>query len=156
MACDPAASSRIAAFAAVAGAIYLNQTTQQPFPCALPSTRKDVPIMELHGKKDHQIEYEGGPNVNRDGATTVNVTDWVHLWVERDGLNVDQDEPGVLCEGANEVKTWKWGETVEHYLYADMGHVWPSEFGNNDTQKRTCKEADATRVLLDWFGKWSL
>lgn len=49
----------------------------------------------------------------------------------------------------------KWGNTLQHYTYANMGHTWMSEFGNQDSEtQRTCAEADATRVILDWFGKW--
>jgi len=157
LACDPTASSRIAAFGAVAGAFYLNQETQEPLPCALPPNRKAVPILEIHGAKDHQIEYEGGPNVHRDGEpTTVNIPEWANAWVERDGLDPNKNETGVLCKGVREVKTWNWDDTVVHYLYANMNHVWPSQFGNTDTNKTTCEEADATRVLLEWFGKWTL
>jgi poly(3-hydroxybutyrate) depolymerase len=157
LACDPTASSRIAAFAAVSGAFYLNQETQQPLPCALPSNRNAVPILELHGAVDRQIEYGGGPNKNRDGEpTTESIPVWVQAWVELDGLDPNKNETGTLCTGAREVQTWDWVDTVAHYLYANMGHDWPSQFGNNDTNKTTCKEADGTRVLLEWFDKWSL
>jgi poly(3-hydroxybutyrate) depolymerase len=156
LACDPTASSRIAAFAPVSGAFYLNQTTQQSLPCALPPNRKAVPIMELHGAKDKQIVYGGGPNLNRNNETTENIPAWVHAWVERDGLDVKKNVTGTLCTGVREVQTWSWNDTVLHYLYANMGHAWPSQFGNDDSSKTTCEEADGTRVLLDWFQKWSL
>ncbi|KAF2676759.1 carbohydrate esterase family 1 protein [Lentithecium fluviatile CBS 122367] len=156
LACDPSASSRIAAFAAVSGAFYLNQETQQPLPCALPPNRKAVPVMELHGAKDEQIKYEGGPNEDRDNATTSNIPAWVNAWAERDGFVPSKNGTGSLCKGARDVKTWKWDETVVHHLYRNMGHHWPSQYGNNDTKLTTCAEADATKLILDWFGKWSL
>jgi poly(3-hydroxybutyrate) depolymerase len=156
LACNSTASSRIAAFAAVSGAFYLNQDSQTPPPCTLPARRNAVPMMELHGANDRQIEYGGGPNVNRNNATTENIPAWVDAWVKRDGLNPKDRTTGVLCKGAREVKTWKWGKTVVHYLYGNMGHVWPSQYGNNDTAEVTCKEADATSVLLEWFEKWNL
>jgi poly(3-hydroxybutyrate) depolymerase len=156
LACDPTTSSRITAFAAVSGAIYLNQTTQQPFACTLPSNRSAVPIMELHGAQDMQIVYGGGPNKNRNGATTVNVSAWVNDWAKRDGFQLSAGETGALCKQDQEVKTLRWGETVVHYLYSNMGHDWPSQFGNNDSAVTTCHDADATRVILEWFGGWSL
>lgn len=38
-----------------------------------------------------------------------------------------------------------------------MEHDWMSQFGNEDSMVNlTCEEADATRVILDWFKGWRL
>lgn len=53
-------------------------------------------------------------------------------------------------------KKYDWGNTVVHYNVSNLGHDWPSSFPNLGTDKTTCGEADATRVILNWFGKWRL
>lgn len=155
LACDEHASERITAFAAVSGAWYLDEDTQEPPPCK-PATKRDaIPFMELHGIQDNRIAYEGGPN-HRGTDNTTNIPDYVNAWAKRDGFDPNANKTGELCSGDKKVTTFKWDETVEHYAYANMLHDWPSEFGNKDTTNTTCAEADATRVILDWFKKWSL
>ncbi|CAI6333401.1 unnamed protein product [Periconia digitata] len=155
LACDPVASQKFAAFAAVSGAFYLDQTTQQ-LPLCKPNLeqRSAIPFMELHGAKDDTIAYHGGENT-RHNANSTDVPEYVNAWAVRDGLDPNANVTGTLCEGDKLVTTHKWGETLLHYKYANMEHDWMSQFGNSDSEVNlTCKEADATRVILDWFKKW--
>lgn len=157
LACDSVATSRIAAFAAVSGAFYLDNSTGELPPCNPTTTRSVIPIMELHGAKDDTIFYAGGPN-ERGNATSANIPAWVDVWATRDGFEPARNKTEVLCEAPRNVTRWSWGDdAVVHFKYANMYHDWPSTFPNGDSKTlTTCKEAEGTRVILDFFGKWSL
>ncbi|PVI07571.1 poly depolymerase [Periconia macrospinosa] len=158
LACSPKASQKFAAFAAVSGAYYLDPETGELPPCkpALNGERKAIPFMELHGLKDKTIKYHGGLNT-RKNANSTDIPTYVNDWAKRDGFDPAANVTGTLCGGDMLVTTHKWGETVQHYAYSNMEHDWMSEFGNEDSRENlTCKEADATRVILNWFKGWRL
>ncbi|KAF2738565.1 alpha/beta-hydrolase [Polyplosphaeria fusca] len=154
LACDPTATKKIAAFAPVSGAFYYlrNATTELP-PCK--PSRDVIPFMEFHGLKDNTIEYDGAQN-DRNNGTTIPILDFVKDWAERDGFDPDSPKVDSLCRGAREVTRYSWDDTVVHYAYKNLFHDWPSTFPNDDTNLTTCEDAEATRVILDWFSKWSL
>jgi poly(3-hydroxybutyrate) depolymerase len=153
LACDPVASTRIAAFAPVSGAFYLDKN-QQPPPCN--PGRKPVPIMEFHGFNDTTIKYAGGNNT-RGNANTTDIVSYVDDWAERDGFKVDANETSYLCSGKKKVTKYSWDDVVVHYNYTNLHHDWPSSFPNDDTKKAlTCLEAEATSLILKWFEKWTL
>ncbi|KAK0630678.1 Alpha/Beta hydrolase protein [Bombardia bombarda] len=88
LACDPTLSQRIAAFAPVSGAFYIDDEE-----CSSPSTieikpcspgRDDVPMLEFHGGADDTIPYFGGP---RRGACLPGIPHWIEAWAGRDGLD---------------------------------------------------------------------
>ncbi|KAI4945884.1 hypothetical protein J4E91_007798 [Alternaria rosae] len=155
LACDADASSRIAAFAPVSGAFYLD-ADQQPLPC---NPSRQVPIMEFHGLEDATIPYAGGINT-RGNANSSDVVTWVRDWVERDDLDVNANKTTSLCKGSKKVTRYSWDDVVVHYKYENLGHDWPSSFANGDTGDDegvlTCKEAEATRIILEWFGGLTL
>jgi poly(3-hydroxybutyrate) depolymerase len=158
LACDPVASTRIAAFAPVSGAFYLNKKTQQ-LPKCKPG-RLPVPIMEFHGQKDGTISYTGGINT-RKNANSTDIVTWVNDWAKRDDFAVNDNKTSTLCNGptGNKLVTkFTWGnEMVVHYRYKNLDHDWPSNTPNPDTDdKLTCKEAEATPIILEWFKKWTL
>lgn len=106
---------------------------------------------------DMRANYEGGPNEKRSGhPTTENIPNWVERWAERDGFGAKDKTSGTLCTGDQEVQTSTWKDTVVHYRYSNFAHAWMSERGDKDTTTTTCAEADATRVILKWFGTWTL
>jgi poly(3-hydroxybutyrate) depolymerase len=160
LACDPVASTRIAAFAAVSPAVYLDNSTSQ-LPACTPG-RTGIPFMELHGQQDKTAAYAGGLNTRSNGYTT-DVVKYVNGWAERDGFKVDAKTTSTLCgKGKKEVTKFVWGdERVVHYRYKNVGHDWMSATENLDTaglggDARTCKEAEASRVVLEWFGRWKV
>ncbi|KAF2823893.1 alpha/beta-hydrolase [Ophiobolus disseminans] len=160
LACDPIASTRIAAFAAVSGAFYINDTTHK-LPDCLPG-RHPVPLMEFHGLADRVIKYAGGPN-KRNNAKSISIVKYVDDWAKRDGFTVSENSTSTPCSGKKEVTKYAWGgekETVVHYAYKNLDHDWPSSFANKDTgddeSLLTCKKAEATSLILEWFGKWTL
>lgn len=156
LACDSKATERIAAFAPVAGAFYLDEKTQELPPCKPTKSRETIPILEFHGWKDTKIDYLGGPNDNRGYGTTTNIVKWVDDWAERNGFDVNANVTIHLCGEDKLVTRYNWGDSVIHYNMSNLKHVWPSSFPNEDTKHTTCKEAEATKVILEWFSKWSL
>ncbi|KAJ4988662.1 hypothetical protein SVAN01_05795 [Stagonosporopsis vannaccii] len=153
LACDAEATKRIAAFAPVSGAFYLDGNQQ--LPVCKPS-RYPIPIMEFHGFKDTTIPYAGGINT-RGNANSTDVITWVDDWVRRDGFEVAANTTSYLCDGNQKVTRYSWDETVIHYNYTNLYHDWPSSFPNGDTEKAlTCKAAEATSIILDWFKNWTL
>jgi poly(3-hydroxybutyrate) depolymerase len=155
LACDSKATERIAAFAPVSGAFYLDKATNKLPPCN-PTTKRDViPIMEFHGLKDHTIYYNGGPN-DRHNAYTVSIPLWADEWATRNGFDVDAKNTTLLCQESNVTTRYSWNDTVVHYAVSNLYHDWPSTFANGDTNLTTCAEADATAVILEWFKKWKL
>ncbi|KAF9695139.1 hypothetical protein EKO04_006904 [Ascochyta lentis] len=153
LACDAKATERIAAFASVSGAFYLNADQELP-PCN--PSRHPIPIIEFHGFKDTTIPYAGGINT-RGNANSTDVITWVDDWAKRDGFEVAANKTSYLCNGKQQVTRYSWDETVVHYNYTNLYHDWPSSFPNGDTQKAlTCEEAEATSTILEWFKNWTL
>lgn len=153
LACDADATKRIAAFAPVSGAFYLNADQELP-PCN--PSRLPIPIMEFHGFKDTTIPYAGGENT-RGNANSTNIVTWVDDWAKRDGFEVAANKTSYLCSGTKKVTRYSWNETVVHYNYTNLFHDWPSSFPNGDTDKYlTCEEAEATSIILEWLTKWTL
>jgi poly(3-hydroxybutyrate) depolymerase len=153
LACDSEATKRIAAFAPVSGAFYLNKDGKPP---ACKPSRKQIPIMEFHGWKDSTIPYKGGLNT-RGNAKSTDIVTWVDDWAKRDGFSVDANRMSTLCADGMKVTRYSWDDVVVHYNYTNVGHDWPSSFPNGDTKDAlTCKEAEATSIILAWFKKWTL
>ena len=153
LACDADATKRIAAFAPVSGAFYLNADQELP-PCN--PSRLPIPIMEFHGFKDTTIPYTGGENT-RGNANSTNIVTWVDDWAKRDGFEVAANKTSYLCSGTKKVTRYSWNETVVHYNYTNLFHDWPSSSPNGDTDKYlTCEEAEATSIILEWLTKWTL
>jgi len=105
--------------------------------------------------KDKTIPISGGPNGRGDNPE---IRTWANAWATRDGLDANANVTEKLCEKENRVTKFSWGknEEVVHYRVKNLGHDWPSKRPNGDTQDTTCDEADATSVILKWFGKWKL
>jgi poly(3-hydroxybutyrate) depolymerase len=153
LACDAQATKRIAAFAPVSGAIYLN--ADQKLPACNPS-RHPIPIMEFHGFKDNTIPYAGGINT-RGNANSTNIVTYINAWAKRDGFEVNANKTTYLCSGKETVTRHSWDDVVVHYNYTNVYHDWMSSYPNGDTEKAlTCKEAEATSIILEWFKKWTL
>ncbi|KAF2495401.1 alpha/beta-hydrolase [Lophium mytilinum] len=152
LACDPGTSAKIAAFAAVSGAFYINGSTGKLPPCK--PARVPIPVLETHGLKDHTINYTGGPDKSHRGDT-MPIVSWVDDWATRNGLEIDANKTTTLCgDGARTVKRYNWAETVEHYTFKNLYHDWPSTFANDDTDLTSC--IDATKEIMGFFGKWTL
>jgi poly(3-hydroxybutyrate) depolymerase len=154
LACDPEASSIIAAFAPVAGAFYLGKG-ENPLPCK-PS--RVTPILEFHGLQDTTVPYLGGSNSRANGEFPP-IPKWLDGWAERDRCT-GKRKTTILCgDGDKKVTRSSWDckgidDAVGHYKFANLHHVWPSKDGNDDGDITTC--FDATPVIIDWFAKHPL
>ncbi|KAF2181662.1 carbohydrate esterase family 1 protein [Zopfia rhizophila CBS 207.26] len=154
--CDPKATEKIAAFAAVSGAFYLNREGGELPACNPIKSRDIIPITDFHGEKDNTILCGGRTN-ERNNSFIISVPTYVNQWAERDGFDANSNVTTTLCgTGAKEVTRYSWDDTVIHYKYKNLFHDWPSTFPNSDTNLTTCTDAEPTRVILDWFKKWSL
>lgn len=154
LACDSDASKRIAAFAPVSGANYLEPSGNRP-PCT--PSRKPLPILILHGFADNVIKYEGD---DRKDTRTVNIPRWVDYWAhQKNDFAVNANKTSYLCSGKKLVTKYSWDDVVVHYNYTNVKHDWPTDTGNGDTMESsefTCADGEATHIILQWFKKWTL
>ncbi|KAH7122754.1 hypothetical protein B0J11DRAFT_347325 [Dendryphion nanum] len=155
LACDPTTSGLIAAFAPVSGAFYLENKTQELPPCTPAESRSVIPILDFHGWLDDTIPYLGGIN-QRQNANSTNIVKYVDEWAKRNSFEVNANVTTTLCGEDKKVTRYAWDNTVVHYNLSNLEHDWPSSFPNLDTNLTTCREAEATKVILDWFRGWSL
>lgn len=143
LACNPSLSTRIAAFAAIAAAIY----PAQDEPC-LPG-RASIPLLEFHGGSDEQIHYHGGLNHGERGYT-IDIPTFLQHWARRNGCAKDAaNTTGELfdAEGFNYANRTTWDcagakEIVTHYYSSFLGHTWPWWFNAG---------YNATEVIMEFF-----
>ncbi|KAF9895276.1 hypothetical protein FE257_000179 [Aspergillus nanangensis] len=157
LACDPIASTRIAAFAMVSGAYYQQTSEADCHPTQVPIKcnpgRSPVPVIEFHGTDDHTIPYDGE---FRRGECLPAVAHFVQEWAHRDGLG-RRNGTTELFEG--KVQEYQYGTgdgegTVTHYRVEGLGHSWPSVKPNSDNPDGTY--LDATPIIMRFFGRWAL
>jgi poly(3-hydroxybutyrate) depolymerase len=156
LACDQKASKKIAAFAPVSGAFYLNSTTGKPPPCR--TSRKLTPILEFHGFEDKTILYGGG-NDSSDRGKTVGIVEWVNRWAKRDGFDPWKNDTESVCpKPYKPALRHSWDDTVIHYNISNLHHDWPSTYLNDDTKNNTSLTTcfDATAIIMSFFGNHTL
>ncbi|RYP59087.1 hypothetical protein DL769_008686 [Monosporascus sp. CRB-8-3] len=151
LACDPALSRRIAAFAPVSGAYYVREAAREEdcdpgaveVPCAAAAGRP-VPVLAFHGGADRTIEYGGG---FRRGACLPAVRHWAELWARRNGLDVAPRNTSILRSSNGVDMDFGGGLVRLVYDGDDVGHVWP-EKGN--------AAFEASSWIMDFFRRHSL
>ncbi|RYO93543.1 hypothetical protein DL766_008445 [Monosporascus sp. MC13-8B] len=128
LACDPALSRRIAAFAPVSGAYYIREVARE----------------EDCDPRVVQIPYGGD---FRRGACLPAVPHWAELWARRNGLDGTSQNTSIP-QSANGVDM-DFGGGLVRLVYDgdDVGHVWP-ESGN--------AAFDASSWIMDFFRRHSL
>lgn len=125
LACDPTASTKIAAFAGISGAYYQGTTDANcnaatvPIPCK--AGREPVPIFETHGSADPVIPYDGGLRRSR---CLPSIPHFMTAWSERNGL------------GSSNVSTKLYNDNVIEYQFGKAGglqgintHYWVNGLG---------------------------
>jgi len=152
-ACDPVLSKRLAAFAPVSGAYYVDE-----LPC-IPSTvnitcsagRADVPILAFHGGNDSIIAYLGGERKNECLPT---IPHFVQEWARRDGLG----SSNVTSSVAVDTVKYTFGQgaktgLVALYYESNIGHDWPSTQPNadNTVSGHHVANYNATPIILEFF-----
>ena len=153
LACDPVLSSRIAAFAPVSGAYYIDTLPCMPSDVYIPcnASRKDIPLLAFHGGNDSTISYQGGERKNECLPT---IPHFIQQWAVRDGLGLHN----VTTPVSSNTVSYKYGKgyefgLVEHIYDAVIGHDWPSTIPNADNQVAGHHLAsfNATPIMLDFF-----
>lgn len=158
LACDAKLSTRIAAFAPVSGAFYIDTLPCMPDTVQIPcdAGRTNVPFLEFHGGNDTTIHYQGG---ERKDECLPAIPHFIQQWALRDGLGMENVSEPVA---ANAV-LYRFGNgadagLVEHIYDSVIGHDWPSTAPNADNSKSGHHVAsfNATPIILDFFKKHPL
>ena len=153
LACDPTLSARIAAFAPVSGAYYIDSLPCIPsevsISCA--ASRQDVPLLAFHGGNDTTISYQGG---ERKSECLPTIPHFIRQWAFRDGLGYHN----ITTPLASNTVSYKYGSgfnfgLVELVFDSVIGHDWPSKGPNADNQEAGHHPAsfNATPIILDFF-----
>lgn len=161
LACDATISQRIAAFAPVAGAFYVDLSESADAACrpdaiAVPCNpgRARVPILEIHGVKDHTIRYKGGA---RRHQCLPSIPNWVRQWAARNGLGSANTSYALTAD----TTVYEFGAAanasgvVTHIADRKLGHDWPSTVDNKDNVRRGNKPAsfNASSIIIEFFRK---
>ncbi|XWW94140.1 hypothetical protein V2A60_002082 [Cordyceps javanica] len=158
LACDDGASTRIAAFAPVSGAFYVDTSPCHPDTVQLPCNpgRKSIPMIEFHGGNDSTIHYEGG---TRKKECLPSIPHFVQQWAVRNGLGLQNQTSNI----ADHTTSYTYGTgantgLVRHIYESDIGHDWPSTSPNKDNSRDGHHVAsyNATPIILDFFSKHRL
>jgi poly(3-hydroxybutyrate) depolymerase len=149
LACDPTLSARIAAFAPVSGAFYINESSScSPNTITIPCNpgRPKIPILEFHGYFDTTILYVGEA---RNGACLPSIPYWAQEWALRDGLAATN----VTTNLTSDTLVYTFGEGSENGLVTQvtdfkLAHDWPSsvQVGNPELAS-----FNATPIIIDFF-----
>ncbi|ORX40577.1 carbohydrate esterase family 1 protein [Kockovaella imperatae] len=159
LACDATLSSRIAAFAPVSGAYYIDKLPCYPDTITIPcnASRSDVPILAFHGGADNIIAYDGG---ERKDECLPSIPHWIREWAARDGLS----ETNTTVPFAEDAVIYKYGSTTNctsgglvNLVYDSVnGHDWPSTQPNIDNTHLPPYHPvsfNATPMILDFFSQ---
>lgn len=151
-------SHRIAAFAPVSGAFYIDTLPCEPdsVPIQCHSSRNNIPFLEFHGGNDSTIHYQGE---ERKKECLPSIPHFIQQWAVRDGLGTHN----VTSPVSSNTVSYKFGTganfgLVEHIYDAVIGHDWPSIAPNADNQVLGHHPAsfNATPIILDFFKQHSL
>jgi poly(3-hydroxybutyrate) depolymerase len=153
LACDSLLSKRIAAFAPVSGAFYIDTLPCVPDSVSIPCNagRKKIPFLEFHGGNDTTINYQGG---ERKNECLPSIPHFIQQWAVRDGLGLTN----VTASISSNTVSYKFGTgaksgLVEHIFDSVIGHDWPSTVPNSDNQVSGHHVAsfNATPIILEFF-----
>lgn len=179
LACDPEASARLAAIAPVAGAYYVIPDDEEGS-CDVDTVslgscepaRTNFPVLAFHGGNDTTVPIEG--EQRHDKGCLPNVRHWLKGWVEREGMEYDEEEGSdvMTAELTSEAKAWsygkgmgdeddaEWDDGTVIFVYAgdEVGHDWPYTDWNADNEAHGTGPAsfDASPLIVDFFRKHRL
>jgi poly(3-hydroxybutyrate) depolymerase len=114
-------SWRIAAFAPVSGAFYINTTTCDPSTVAIPcNNSRPILMIEFHGANDTTIAYEGGLRKNE---CLPSIPHFIQEWAVRDGLSLVNTTTNLT----RDTLLYSYGKGIEeglvtHAFDTDIGH----------------------------------
>lgn len=153
LACDPVLSKRIAAFAPVSGANYVDTLPCYPSTVGIPCSpsRTDIPFLAFHGGNDTTISYLGG---ERKDECLPTIPHFIQQWAVRDRLGV----ANVTKSLAVDTVSYSFGhgsnvDLVQLIYESNIGHDWPSTTPNSDNTAAEHHVANynATPIILKFF-----
>jgi poly(3-hydroxybutyrate) depolymerase len=153
LACNSVLSKRIAAYAPVSGAYYIDTLPCYPstvdVPCS--TSRSDIPLLAFHGGNDTTIAYLGG---ERKSECLPAIPHFIEQWALRDGLGVSN----VTTSLAVNTTAYTFGHGVQSGLVglvyeSNIGHDWPSTKPNADNTVvgHHVANYNATPIILSFF-----
>lgn len=158
LACNATSAARIAAFAPVSGAFYIDADCDDPDTVAIPCDpgRCNVPVLEFHGGADFLVSIDGG---ERRSACLPSIKHYMENWAELDGLN--STAPAVVYNITSAATVSKYDEAgTVTFVYDgdDVKHDWPFTVATTDTAMDRGDPAtfNATSIILEWFGNFTL
>jgi poly(3-hydroxybutyrate) depolymerase len=146
-------SKRIAAFAPVSGAYYIDTLPCYPSTTDIPCSpsRTDIPFLAFHGGNDTTIAYLGG---ERKNECLPAISHFVQAWAARDQLCATN----VTTQLAADTVSYSFGDKensglVELIYESNIGHDWPSTNPNSDNTVSGHHVANfnATPIILKFF-----
>ncbi|RDW77756.1 hypothetical protein BP6252_05809 [Coleophoma cylindrospora] len=156
LACDPVLSKRIAAFAPVSGAFYVNTSPCDANTVSLTCNpgRSNIPLLDIHGGNDTTISYNGGA---RKKQCLPAIPYFVHQWALRDQLSLDNRTTYITSD----TRLYSYGDgneagLVSHILDESIGHDWPSTQPNADNTHVGPASYNATPIILGFFKRHRL
>lgn len=157
LACDPVASTKIAAFGGIAGAYYqghnIDQCDGSTYPIACNPGRAPIPIFETHGTVDPVIQYNGGARRTR---CLPSIPHFMTEWSKRNNFG-SNNVSTTIADG--KVVKYEYGADAGmpgygvHYKISDLGHAWPDTVENPDG---CCSYINGSQLLVEFFNKWDL
>ncbi|CAK7234601.1 hypothetical protein SBRCBS47491_009005 [Sporothrix bragantina] len=158
LACDATLSTRIAAFAPVSGAYYVDTLPCEPTTVVIPcqNARTDIPMLAFHGGNDSVIAYLGG---ERKNACLPTVPHWIEEWAARENLGAANKTSPVAANTVIYQYSRPGEQNLVSLVYDSInGHDWPSTAPNADNQNagQAPTSFNATPMILDFFAKHSL
>jgi poly(3-hydroxybutyrate) depolymerase len=162
LACDPVLSTRIAAFAPVSGAYYIDLSadeTCEPSTVHIPCSagRTDIPLIAFHGGNDTTISYYGGV---RKSECLPTIPNFIQQWAGRDGLG--ESNLTIPLAALDSLK-YLYGNgknlgLVELVFESNIGHDWPSTAPNADNlvPGHHIASYNATPIILEFFRRHPL
>ncbi|KAI1868790.1 hypothetical protein JX265_006769 [Neoarthrinium moseri] len=173
LSCNGTVGGRFAALAAVGGAYYPDDEMTEPlFGAGCGSGRENVtiPYLEIHGEEDKVVAYDGN---NGDSPAMYPIPVYLEKLGSLNGCNTSApDHAGLtglstnstqILNGGNITKySWTCNgleDVMVHYKVKGLGHGWPSTVyygGILDEYRLGPTTWNASAVIGEWFGKWSL
>lgn len=153
LACDSVLSKRIAAYAPVSGAYYMDTLPCYPSAVAIPcsTSRTNIPMLAFHGGNDTTIAYLGG---ERKDECLPTIPHFIQDWALRDRLGGSNVSTALA---ANTIR-YTFGRGLERGLVelvyeSNIGHDWPSTKSNADNivVGHHVANYNATPIILDFF-----
>jgi polyhydroxybutyrate depolymerase len=148
-------SKHLAAAGVVAGTIGSRPTAGKP-ERRVPEPESPLPVILLHGKADHRMPYEGGPDPRESERVWVGAMESARFWAAANGC-LTNPERTTIHEGRVTVYAW-CGQEREVRLLAlkGWGHAWPGPAFKKEPLPYPIDNFDAAAVIWSFFKSHSI